>query len=328
MEHRSLGTTGIEVSRLFLGAGGFGGFGSDHDLIGRGESDDEAAAIMDRAWELGITTFDTADAYAGGASERAIGRWIASRGVRPTLATKVFHPMSPGGDEGLAPARIRRQLASSLERLGVDRVDLSLTHYRDAQTPLQDTLDTLDELRAEGLIGAAGGCHLDEETLRAAGGRYAWVQNAYSLLEQGDAAAVLPRVAADGLGSTPFSPRAGGGLADRYRRAAAPPPGSRMAERPGPYRGYERDGVWRGIERLRGRAAERGVPMATLAYAWVLSDPRVTAILIGPRRPEQVDAAVAALELRLSEDERTELASFFDGRNLSATGAGASGTPA
>jgi aryl-alcohol dehydrogenase-like predicted oxidoreductase len=311
MEHRSLGTTGIEVSRLILGAGGFGGFGSDHDLIGRGESDDEAAAIMDRAWELGITTFDTADAYAGGASERAIGRWIASRGVRPTLATKVFHPMEPGGDQGLAPARIRRQLSSSLERLGVERVDLYLTHYRDAETPLADTLDTLDGLRAEGLIGAYGGCHLDAPTLQAAGGRYAWVQNSYSLLEQGDATAVLPLVTDGGLGYTPFSPLAGGWLADRYRRATPPPAGSRMAERPGPYRGYERDGVWRGIERLRERAADRGVPVATLAYAWVLSDPRVTAILIGPRRPDQVDAAVEALELRLSQDERAELAAPF-----------------
>jgi aryl-alcohol dehydrogenase-like predicted oxidoreductase len=312
MEHRSLGAAQVEVSRLILGAGGFGGLGSDHDLIGRGESDDEAAAIMDRAWELGITTFDTADAYAGGASERAIGRWIASRGVRPTLATKVFHPMSPDDDAGLAPGRIRRQLRSSLERLGVDRVDLYLTHYRDPETPLEDTLDALDELRAEGLIGAFGGCHLDASTLRAANGRYAWAQNSYSLLEQGDAAAVLPLVAEHGLGYTPFSPLAGGWLAGRYSRAAPAPAGSRMAQRPGPYRSYERDGVWRGIEQLRARAADHGVPVATLAYAWVLSDPRVTAILIGPRRPDQVDAAVAALDLRLDQEERAELASFFD----------------
>ncbi len=138
------------------------------------------------------------------------------------------------------------------------------------------------------------------------------MQNAYSLLEQGDAAEVLPLVEEEGLGYTPFSPLAGGWLADRYRRASPPPAGSRMAERPEPYRGYERDDVWRGIERLRARAVQHGVPMATLAYAWVLSDPRVTAILIGPRRPDQVDAAVAALELRLSQDERAELASFFD----------------
>src|SRR5919108_6114406 len=120
MERRRLGETGVEVSRVILGCGNFGGVGSAPEFFGRGESDDEAAALMDRAWELGITTFDTADAYGGGRSEHAIGRWMASRGVRPVLTTKTFNPMADGADRGLAPARIRRQLGSSLERLGVD----------------------------------------------------------------------------------------------------------------------------------------------------------------------------------------------------------------
>src|SRR5437899_4589403 len=120
MERRQLGGTGIEVSRIILGCGNFGGIGSAPEFFGQGESDDEAAAIMDRAWELGITTFDTADAYGGGRSELAIGRWMASRGVRPVLSRKSFHPMAEGADQGLAPERIRRQLGSSLERLGVE----------------------------------------------------------------------------------------------------------------------------------------------------------------------------------------------------------------
>jgi aryl-alcohol dehydrogenase-like predicted oxidoreductase len=311
MEHRRLGSTNVDVSRLILGGGGFGGFGSDHDLIGRGESEAQAAAIMDRAWELGITTFDTADAYAGGASERAIGAWIASRGVRPVLTTKVFHPMTEDGDRGLAPERIRRQLDSSLERLGVDRIDLYMAHYRDDEVPLGETLDALDELRTVGKIGAYGGCHLDLEMLRASDGRYEWVQNSYSLIDQADTREVLPLVEQEGLGYTPFSPLSGGWLAGRYVRGGAAPAGSRMAERPGPYAHLDREDVWRGIERLTARAGEYGVHVSTLAYAWVLSDPRVTAILVGPRRAEQLDSAVAALELRLSEAERDELAGYF-----------------
>jgi aryl-alcohol dehydrogenase-like predicted oxidoreductase len=311
MEHRPLGKTGIDVSLLILGGGGFGGIGSDHILIGRGESYDEAAAIMDHAWELGITTFDTADAYAGGESERIIGRWIASRGVRPIITTKVFHPMTPGGDSGLAPARIRRQLESSLQRLGVDRVDLYMTHYRDDHVPLDETLGGLEELRGEGKIAAYGGCHLDVDTLRSASGRYGWVQNSYSLLDQADAFDVLPLVEADNLGYTPFSPLAGGWLTGKYVRGRLPAEGSRMAERPGPYAHLDRDEVWQGIERLRRRADGFGVPLSTLAFAWVLSDPRVSAMLVGPRTPEQLDSAVAAVDLDLSASDRIELAACF-----------------
>src|SRR5437868_15426813 len=113
MQHRPLGPTGIEVSRIILGCGNFGGIGSAPEFFGQGESDEEAAAIMDRAWVLGITTFDTADAYGGGRSELAIGRWMTSRGVRPVLTTKTVNPMATRADRGLAPERIRGQLGSS-----------------------------------------------------------------------------------------------------------------------------------------------------------------------------------------------------------------------
>jgi aryl-alcohol dehydrogenase-like predicted oxidoreductase len=308
---RLLGPTGVSVSRVILGCGNFGGIGSAPEFFGQGESDEEAAAIMDRAWELGITTFDTADAYGGGRSELAIGRWLASRGVRPVLSTKTFNPMGPGEDRGLAPARIRRQLGSSLERLGVDHVDLYLTHEPDPETPLAETLDALDELAAEGSIGAYGCSNVDGVVLREAAGRYGWVQNSFSLLERGDEAEVLPLCAEQGLGYTPFSPLAGGWLAGRYRRGEAPPPGSRMATRPEPYRHLDRAEVWRGLEALAARAAAHGVDTATLALAWLLSDPRVTAVIVGPRRPEHLEPAVRALELELSPAERDELASLF-----------------
>src|SRR5205085_3081513 len=136
IEHRRLGRSEVTVPRVALGCGNFGGVGSAPELFGQGLNDDQALALMDAAWELGITHFDTADAYGGGRSERAIGRWIRSRGVIPTITTKTFNPMDASADHGLSPERIERQLWSSLERLGVERVDLYLAHDFDPDVPL------------------------------------------------------------------------------------------------------------------------------------------------------------------------------------------------
>src|SRR6266567_938547 len=133
---RPPGPSGLAVSRIALGCGNFGGIGSAPEFFGAGLTEDEALALMDAAWQSGISHFDTADAYGGGRSEQAIGRWIASRGVRPQLTTKTCNPMSPGADRGLAPERIARQLRASLDRLGVDHVDLYLAHDFDPDVPL------------------------------------------------------------------------------------------------------------------------------------------------------------------------------------------------
>src|SRR5262245_63115325 len=133
---RSAGT----FARIALGCGNFGGIGSAPEFFGQGLADDEALELMDAAWELGIRWFDTADAYGGGHSEQMIGRWIASRGVRPQLTTKTFNPMLAGADHGLRPDRITRQLHSSLERLGVPWVNVYLAHDFDPDVPLAETL--------------------------------------------------------------------------------------------------------------------------------------------------------------------------------------------
>ena len=173
-----------------LGCGNFGGVGSSPAFFGQGTSEDEAFAIMDRAWENGIHWFDTADAYGGGRSETFIGRWRSAR--RPeglTLTTKVFHStLGDPDDVGLAPDRIRRQLEGSLSRLGVERVDLYLAHEPDPATPLHETVACFEQLRDEGLIGAWGLSNYDHagiaEAFRHA--RPALVQNAYSLLDRAD----------------------------------------------------------------------------------------------------------------------------------------------
>src|SRR5256885_2286114 len=121
-----------------LGCGNFGGIGSAPELFGQGESEESAFAIMDAAWSLGLTAFDTADAYGGGRSETAIGKWIRETGNRPTLTTKTFAPMETGQDQGLRRDRVLRQIESSLERLCVERVDLYLAHAPDPETPVEE----------------------------------------------------------------------------------------------------------------------------------------------------------------------------------------------
>jgi aryl-alcohol dehydrogenase-like predicted oxidoreductase len=162
MEQRPVGRTGIDVTRFALGCGNFGGVGSAPEFFGQGESRDEAFALMDAAWELGIRLFDTAPSYGGGRSERWIGEWMGERGHRPVVATKVFHSVSGDPlDRGLAPERIRRELEGSLERLRLERVDLFLIHEPDPDTPLDLTLGALDELVRAGKVGAVGASNVD-----------------------------------------------------------------------------------------------------------------------------------------------------------------------
>src|SRR5579864_4880673 len=302
MERAYLGQTGIRVTRFILGCGNFGGIGSAPELFGTGESRDEAFALMDAAWEAGITTFDTADAYGGGRSESFIGDWLRTKGpdVRDAIvvSTKTFNPMDAGEDYGLAPARVRRQLESSLRRLGLERVPMYLTHAPDPEVPIVETAGVLDELVAAGKIGAYGVSNVDGAELREAlaAGSFGWVQNSYSLLDRDVEREVLPLCAEHGLGFTPFSPLAGGWLTGKYKRGEAPPPGSRMTMRPEPYRHLvDDDAVWNGLEGLERRGAEEGVTAEALALRWLLENPVVTAVIVGSRTPAQLEAALRAL---------------------------------
>jgi aryl-alcohol dehydrogenase-like predicted oxidoreductase len=308
---RPLGRSGLEVSRLILGCGNFGGIGSAPQFFGRGESEEEAYRLMDAAWELGINVFDTADAYGGGRSETWIGRWRARTGNDVVLSTKVFHSVEGDpSDRGLSRERILRQIDGSLRRLGVEQVDMYLIHEPDPETPLEETLDALEGLVRAGKVRAIGASNVDRAWLEQAAGRVQWVQNSYSLLDR-ESEDVLAFCAEQGLGFTPFSPLAGGWLAGRYRRSEPRPPGSRMTTRPEPYLHLDDEAVYSGLERLAASASERGVDMATLAFGWLLADPRVAAIVVGPRRPEHLEPARAALDLELTVAERDELASLF-----------------
>jgi aryl-alcohol dehydrogenase-like predicted oxidoreductase len=291
-----------------LGCGNFGGIGSAPEFFGQGIAHDEAFAIMDRAWEAGITWFDTGDAYGGGTSERWIGEWIAARGVQPRLTTKVFHSTTgTAGDTGLAPQRVRRQLASSLERLGVERVDFYLAHERDPDVPLEETVACFEELRAEGLVGAWGLSNYGLDEIRAT--RPALVQNSFSLLDRADERDVLPWCKEQGVPYVPFGPLAGGWLTGKYRRGEPFPEGSRMTQRPGPYEGYVDDRVYDALEALGREAEERGVSMAALALAWVVA--RCGGAVCGPNRAAHLDPVLEAMELQLTGEDVGRIGGLF-----------------
>jgi aryl-alcohol dehydrogenase-like predicted oxidoreductase len=303
-----LGRSALMVPRIALGCGNFGGVGSAPEFFGQGLSEDQALELMDAAWEFGITHFDTADAYGGGRSERAIGRWIASRGVRPQLTTKTYNPMQAGADHGLRPERIARQLRMSLERLGVDHVELYLAHEFDPDVPLAESFGVLGQAQAGGTIGAYGVSNFGAAQLTAAlaAGEPQAIQNSYSLLTRQGEQDLLALCAERHVAYLAFSPLAGGWLTGKYRRGEPFPAGSRMSQRPEPYRGFVTDLTFGALDRLQAMAAGRGISMAGLALAWLLADERVTQIVIGPGRPEHLAPVREALTHPLTAQDRAE----------------------
>jgi aryl-alcohol dehydrogenase-like predicted oxidoreductase len=294
--------------RVILGCGNFGGIGSAPAFFEKGETQEQALELMDAAWGKGITWFDTADAYGGGRSETYVGEWIRTRkpdGLR--ITTKTFNPMAEGEDRGLAPARVRRQIDTSLQRLGVERVDLYLAHAPDPDVPAAELAGVFDELVAAGKIGAYGLSNVDGLQLREAldAGSFAAVQNSYSLLDREVEQEVLPLCTEHGLWFQVHSPLMGGWLTGKYRRAAPAPEGSRMTLRSGPYEHLRDDRVYGALEELE----RRGDP-TTLALAWLLADDRVSVVL-GPRRPEHLQPALDALASPLTQQERDALSDEF-----------------
>jgi aryl-alcohol dehydrogenase-like predicted oxidoreductase len=300
---------GLDVSVLGLGCGNFGGIGSAPEAVGLGDGEAAAFALMDAAREQGITLFDTANSYGQGASETVIGRWLAARpGARDeiVLTTKVRNRM-PDGGEGLSAAQIAHQIDGSLRRLGTDRVDLYLAHEPDPATPIAETFDAFDRLVAAGKVRHCGLSNYTGAEFEAVAARVTNLQNGYSLLERG-AAADFAACARHGVAFTAFSPLAGGWLTGKYRPDRPYPEGSRMTLRPGPYADYVRgDATYTRID-LLGRAAHaRGLSLPTAALAWVITDPGVTAAMIGPRTPEQLRAACAAVDVTMTPAERAAL---------------------
>ena len=324
MEYKNLGHTGLKISAVGLGCGNFGGIGSAPAFFGKGESQEQAFQLMDMAIDLGINFFDTANAYGGGRSETYIGHWLKRKGSRVRdriiLSSKVFNPVGEApNDRGLSRRHIKQQVEASLRRLGVDYLDMYLIHEPDPTTPLEETLSALDDLVHQGKVHYIGASGMpawlmtralwisDKNGLQ----RFEWVQNSYSLLDRGDEKEMFPLCQDQSLGYTPFSPLAGGWLTGKYQYQVDYPDDSRMSLRPEPYLRYRNKETFDGLEKLQAVADKRGVSMAGLSLAWVMSSPHVTAPIIGPRRPSHFEPVREALTLKLSADEREEIAALL-----------------
>jgi aryl-alcohol dehydrogenase-like predicted oxidoreductase len=318
MEYRVFGRTGMKVSVLGLGCGGFGGVGSAPELFGKGEDTATAFALMDRAWDAGINYFDTADSYGGGVSERIIGAWLKERKVRDrlVLSTKVFYAIAEGpNDRSLSRRHIVQAVEGSLRRLQTDYLDLYVIMEPDPSTPVEDTLQTMNELMHAGKVRHIGASNITAPQLlealaasdRLGVHRYQSVQNGYSLLDRAIEQDILPLAATEKMAVTPFSPTSGGLLTGKYQFGERPPSGSRVDLRPQPYQHLMTAQTFHAIDGLRAAATERGVDIGALALAWVLSNPAVTSALIGPRRVEHFRPWLEAVDIHLTEGERDAL---------------------
>ena len=317
MRQVELGTTGLRVSEFFFGAGSIGGIGSSVSTRGLGMATDEALERLDEAAEIGIRVIDTANSFAGGESERVVGRWREERERADVLvATKVGNVVEQGQDGvSLRGDHIARQLALSRSRLG--HVDLYLAHAPDDSTPLEETLTAFATAIDAREIKAFGCSNLDVRRLeavlvaadRAGLPRPGWVQNEFSLVTRGDERDLLPLATGEGIGFVGYSSLAGGMLSDRYLAVEEPPPGSRLAITPGRYAFTEENRSR--VGRLADLANERAVSVAGLALAWLRWHPSITASIVSPRRTSQWDAVTEALSIDLDDEFAEQVGALF-----------------
>jgi aryl-alcohol dehydrogenase-like predicted oxidoreductase len=288
-----------DIDRIVFGCGNFGGIGSAPELRGAGDGEGQALRLLDHARRVGLRRFDTANTYGGGASEKLLGKWLASQGAsfrrNAQIATKVGNPHGcPPGETPLSRAQIAHHLDESLLRLGVERIDLYYVHEFDRATPLEETLEAMAKAVEAGKIAAFGISNASLADVEAVGalasGRLAssfqYVQNEYNMLATSDRQALIPYCARNGLRYTAFSPLAGGMLTGKYRPGEKPPAGSRLAEAPEACAAYLDADSLKAIEMLK-RSADAGhETMAGAALRFVLDTPGVDGLIIAPRRLE------------------------------------------
>jgi aryl-alcohol dehydrogenase-like predicted oxidoreductase len=320
MEYRTLGKSGCAVSVVALGTMTFGA-----------ESSEEVShAQLDRYFEVGGNLVDTADIYAGGASEEIIGRWLRNKDAalreQVVLATKARFATGQGAnDVGLSRKHLSSALDASLRRLGVDQVDLYQLHAFDPLTPLEETLEFLADAVKAGKVRYIGLSNFTGwQTQRAVSiaERRAWtppvsLQPQYNLLVREVEWEIVPAGIANGLGLLPWSPLGGGWLTGKYMRDERPAGATRLGE--DPERGveaYDRRSrlgrTWDVIDAVERVAGERGATMPQVALAWLVDRPGVSSVILGARTLEQLEENLGAVGLHLSDEEAAVLDAASD----------------
>ena len=308
MDHVFLGKTGVKVSRLALGTMTFGG-----------DADREAsAAIYRRARDAGIDHLDTADVYNKGTTEEIVGELIRSERDRIVLASKAYFPSGPGpNDRGTSRYHLVRAVEASLRRLGTDRIDLYYLHRFDDKTDLDETLRAIEHLVASGKILYPAISNFSAwQTVKALGAQHALgaqpvvaIQPMYNLVKRQAEVELLPMAASEGLAVFPYSPLGGGLLSGKYG-VKDRPAGARITSWEIYKVRYGDDATLAVADRFRALAAELGHHPASLAIAWVMSHPAVTAPIVGARSVEQLDAAIAGASLVMTDELRARISAL------------------
>jgi len=305
MEHRRLGRTGLKISELAYG---------NWITHGSQVEEDAARACVAAALDEGITTFDTADVYAGTRAEEVLGRALAGeRRESVEIFTKVYWPTGPGpNDRGLSRKHIMESADASLRRLQTDYVDLYQAHRYDHEAPLEETMRAFDDLVRQGKVVYVGVSEWRAEEISAAlriadqtgFDRIVSNQPQYNMLWRVIESEVIPLCEKEGIGQVVWSPIAQGVLTGKYKPGVAPPPESRATDPGGSgfIRQYLSDDLLTRVQELVPVATDTGLSMAQLAVAWTLQNPNVSAAIVGATRPEQVRENVKAAGVRLSED--------------------------
>jgi aryl-alcohol dehydrogenase-like predicted oxidoreductase len=313
MEYIRLGTSGLTVSRICLGMMSYGSPNTRDWMLG----EDAAEPIVRQAVESGVTFFDTADMYSDGVSELITGRLLAKLFPRRddyVLATKVYFPTGTGpNDKGLSRKHIMAAIDASLDRLGVDHVDLYQIHRWDHETPIEETMNALNDVVSAGkarYIGASSMFAWQFAKAQHTAETHGWtrfisMQNHYNLVYREEEREMIPLCLDQGVGIIPWSPLARGLLTGSRERGGAQTT-VRSGSDPIADTMYT-DDDFDVVDAVRTIAAKRGLPPAQIALAWLLDRPGVTAPIIGATRTRHLQDAVAAVHIRLSEDEVTTL---------------------
>lgn len=313
MEYAKLGRTGLEVSRICLGCMSYGV--PERGMAPWSLNEADSRPFIKRAMELGINFFDTANVYSDGTSEEFVGRALKEFTTRDevVIATKVFFRMSPGPNgAGLSRKAIMAEIDNSLRRLGTDYVDLYQIHRWDPTTPIEETMEALHDVVKAGkarYIGASSMYAWQFLKAQHTAERNGWtkfvsMQNFLNLLYREEEREMLPLCREDGIGVIPWSPLARGRLTrdweEQTERSAKDAVGQAFYAK--------MDDADRAIvERVAQIAAERGVPRAQVALAWVLQKEGVTAPIIGATKPHHLEDAVNSLEVKLTAEEVAQL---------------------
>ena len=304
MQYRRLGDSGLEVSAIGLGTNNFG----DNSRWPFHMGPEEVATLIHASLDVGVNTFDTANAYGEGRSEEYIGRALRGRREDAVIATKVHGRMGEGPNrEGLSRKAIMHEVEQSLTRLQTDYIDLYQLHQIDHATPIEETMRALDDLVRDGKVRYVGCSNFEAWrlceavwTARTAGlAPMVSVQPPYSMLNRDVERELLPVCDRYGVGVLPYFPLEHGLLTGKYRRGRPPPSDSRLAVHGAPLDAADFDL----IEALAGFAESRGHTLLELAFAWLLSRPSVSSVIAGATRPEQIRANAAAVQWRLSGEE-------------------------